>query len=242
MHTQAKQKKHKPTGATMSSATTTTVAITQIMAPSKIPLPGTELIKTAILPSEWHALLAAETSKPYWTDLQTFVATDRQSFAVYPLTAETFSAFGTAVAPLLDSQEPFFCTLNPINLPSALTPPQKVRVVLLGQDPYHGAGQANGLCFSVHRSIKIPPSLRNMFKELHSDLGVAPSSSGDLTSWAQQGFLNLSNILCNVFTQLSKVCCCLMPHLPCVTARLAPIKVHVLNPDPYHFCNLATNS
>jgi uracil-DNA glycosylase len=70
-----------------------------------------------------------------------------------------------------------------------------VRVVILGQDPYHSQGQANGLCFSVANGIKIPPSLRNIYKELQADLGIEPSSSGDLTSWARQGVLLLNATL-----------------------------------------------
>lgn len=73
--------------------------------------------------------------------------------------------------------------------------PQDVRVVILGQDPYHGAGEAMGLSFSVPAGVKIPPSLRNMYKELASDLGVAPAASGDLTHWAQQGVLLLNTSL-----------------------------------------------
>ncbi|MEP2735446.1 MAG: uracil-DNA glycosylase [Erythrobacter sp.] len=77
----------------------------------------------------------------------------------------------------------------------SLTPLPEVRVVILGQDPYHGAGQANGLAFSVADGVKIPPSLVNIFKEIESDLGIAPPSSGDLTHWAQQGVLLLNNTL-----------------------------------------------
>ena len=77
----------------------------------------------------------------------------------------------------------------------ALTAPSDVRVVILGQDPYHSEGQANGLCFSVANGIKIPPSLRNIYKELETDCGIAPSSSGDLSRWAQQGVLLLNATL-----------------------------------------------
>lgn len=76
-----------------------------------------------------------------------------------------------------------------------LTPLEQVRVVILGQDPYHGAGQAQGLAFSVSEGIKIPPSLRNMYKELQRDLGVPPSSSGSLERWAKQGVLLLNAVL-----------------------------------------------
>ncbi len=76
-----------------------------------------------------------------------------------------------------------------------LTPLDKVKVVILGQDPYHGAGQAHGLCFSVPEGVRIPPSLQNIFKELQSDLGLSIPSSGCLESWAEQGVLLLNSIL-----------------------------------------------
>ncbi|MEO1488243.1 MAG: uracil-DNA glycosylase [Pseudomonadota bacterium] len=77
----------------------------------------------------------------------------------------------------------------------ALTPPDTVRVVILGQDPYHGAGQAHGLAFSVQEGVRVPPSLVNIFKELESDLGLARPSHGNLTGWAEQGVLLLNNTL-----------------------------------------------
>jgi uracil-DNA glycosylase len=77
----------------------------------------------------------------------------------------------------------------------AMTPPDTVKVVILGQDPYHGPGQANGLAFSVNKGQAIPPSLRNIFKELHDDLGIAPPTHGDLSGWARQGVLLLNNAL-----------------------------------------------
>ena len=78
----------------------------------------------------------------------------------------------------------------------AMTPLDRVRVVILGQDPYHGPGQAHGLSFSVREGVKLPPSLRNIYQEIEADLGVAPPASGDLTRWAKQGvlLLNLSLI------------------------------------------------
>ena len=76
-----------------------------------------------------------------------------------------------------------------------LTPPEKVRVVIVGQDPYHGPGQANGLAFSVSPGIPIPPSLRNIFREMHEDIGARIPNSGDLTSWAEQGVLLLNTVL-----------------------------------------------
>ena len=122
------------------------------------------------LPPSWHDLLSHETTTPYWSTLQNFVAAERQVANVYPPLGATFHAF-------------------------ALTAPAEVRVVILGQDPYHSQGQANGLCFSVANGVKIPPSLRNIYKELHADLGIAPSTSGDLTSWARQGVLLLNATL-----------------------------------------------
>ena len=76
-----------------------------------------------------------------------------------------------------------------------LTPPEKVRVVIVGQDPYHGPGQANGLAFSVSPGIPIPPSLRNIFREMHEDIGARIPNSGDLTPWAEQGVLLLNTVL-----------------------------------------------
>ncbi|WP_271439839.1 uracil-DNA glycosylase [Pontixanthobacter luteolus] len=76
-----------------------------------------------------------------------------------------------------------------------LTPLDQVKVVILGQDPYHGAGQAHGLCFSVARDIKVPPSLINIYKELESDLGISPPGHGNLEPWARQGVLLLNNTL-----------------------------------------------
>ena len=122
------------------------------------------------LPPLWHDLLAHEMSEPYWLKLQNFVDAERQVTNVYPPLGATFRAF-------------------------ALTAPLDVRVVILGQDPYHSQGQANGLCFSVTNGVKIPPSLRNIYKELYADLGIAPSISGDLTSWARQGVLLLNATL-----------------------------------------------
>jgi len=89
---------------------------------------------------------------------------------IYPPRADLFSAF-------------------------ALTPPENVRVVILGQDPYHEPGQAHGLAFSVRQGVKVPPSLVNIYKERQSDLGIPPASHGDLTHWAEQGVLLLNTVL-----------------------------------------------
>ena len=118
----------------------------------------------------WRALLADELEQPY---LHTLAERTAQAYArteVYPPREELFSAF-------------------------ALTPPETVRVVILGQDPYHEPGQANGLAFSVKPGVKLPPSLRNIYQELESDLGIAPAASGDLRAWARQGVLLLNTVL-----------------------------------------------
>ncbi len=119
----------------------------------------------------WKALLAPEFSKPYMTDLKTYLQERRGAGArVFPKGADYFRC--------LD-----------------LTPPEKVRVVILGQDPYHGEGQAHGLSFSVKPGVRIPPSLVNIYKELQSDLGIAPAKHGFLEHWAKQGVLLLNSVL-----------------------------------------------
>ena len=123
-----------------------------------------------VLPPAWRALLQEETEKPYWKALAECVDAAYEAGAVYPPRAMLFSAFER-------------------------TPPDKVRVVILGQDPYHEPGQAHGLAFSVRRGVKLPPSLRNIYQELESDLGIAPAASGDLRAWARQGVLLLNTVL-----------------------------------------------
>jgi len=115
-------------------------------------------------------VLQAELAKPYWPDLQRFVAQERALHAVYPPPAEVFAALH-------------------------LTPHADVKVLILGQDPYHGAGQAHGLCFSVRPGVPVPPSLVNIFKELRSDLGIEPPGHGCLEAWARQGVLLLNATL-----------------------------------------------
>ncbi len=116
----------------------------------------------------WHRVLAAEFEKPYFSSLVSFLRHEKQAGKViYPEGKHIFEAF-------------------------ALTPFEKVRVLLLGQDPYHGAGQAHGLCFSVQKGVKCPPSLQNIFKELHDDLGKDLPPHGDLSHWAKQGILMLN--------------------------------------------------
>ncbi len=120
--------------------------------------------------TSWRPLLIEETRKPYYRELQQFVATERQSGTVFPPEAEVFSALH-------------------------LTPVEKVSVLILGQDPYHDDHQAHGLCFSVRPGIAIPPSLLNIFKELNSDLGCKIPDNGYLTRWAEQGVLLLNAVL-----------------------------------------------
>ena len=119
----------------------------------------------------WKALLEAEFSKPYMAQLKTFLQAEKASGKrVFPKGADYFRA--------LD-----------------LTPPDKVRVVILGQDPYHGEGEAHGLSFSVRPGVRIPPSLVNIYKELESDLGIPPARHGFLEHWAKQGVLLLNAVL-----------------------------------------------
>lgn len=119
----------------------------------------------------WKHLLEAEFHKPYMAQLKTFLQSERAAGKrIFPKGADYFRA--------LD-----------------LTPPDKVRVVILGQDPYHGEGQAQGLSFSVKPGVRIPPSLVNIYKELQSDLGIAPAHHGFLEHWARQGVLLLNAVL-----------------------------------------------
>lgn len=119
---------------------------------------------------QWKETLAREFTKPYFTELSSFVRTEYTSRTIYPKPANVFRAFD-------------------------LCPFDAVRVVILGQDPYHGPDQANGLCFSVSPGVALPPSLQNIFKEIESDLGHRVSHDGDLTRWAQQGVLLLNATL-----------------------------------------------
>lgn len=118
----------------------------------------------------WREALAAEFDKPYFKKLQEFVTEQRANHTVFPPEDEVFSAFG-------------------------LAPLDEVKVFLLGQDPYHGVNQAHGLCFSVKPGIRIPPSLRNIYKELASDIGCEIPKHGYLTRWAEQGMLMINAVL-----------------------------------------------
>lgn len=123
------------------------------------------------LDPSWQRVLGAEFDKPYMQNLAAFLAAERAAGKViFPPEPLVFNAFNH-------------------------TPFEQVRVVIIGQDPYHGLGQAHGLSFSVPEGIKPPPSLVNIFKEIESDLGVAMSGLGDLTPWANQGVLLLNAML-----------------------------------------------
>ena len=120
--------------------------------------------------TDWNPLLNAEFDKPYWSELMHFVASERARGPVYPPAEEVFAALH-------------------------LTPHASVKALILGQDPYHGPHQAHGLCFSVRSGVAKPPSLENIHKELHDDLGCAIPSHGSLESWARNGVLLLNATL-----------------------------------------------
>jgi uracil-DNA glycosylase len=120
--------------------------------------------------TDWNPILRPQLDAEYWKELQTFVASERKAGAVYPPKDEVFAALH-------------------------LTPFADVKVLILGQDPYHGPGQAHGLCFSVRRGVQTPPSLVNIYKELHADVGCAIPRHGNLEAWAQQGVLLLNAVL-----------------------------------------------
>jgi uracil-DNA glycosylase len=121
--------------------------------------------------SSWKEVLKDEFEKPYFQEIAAFLHKEkREGKTIYPPGPLIFNAF-------------------------ELTPFDKVRVVIIGQDPYHGAGQAHGLSFSVPDGIAIPPSLKNIYKEIENDLGIAPRQSGNLEHWAKQGVFLLNAIL-----------------------------------------------
>ena len=118
----------------------------------------------------WKEHLASEFEKPYFRVLTDFVRQEYATQRIYPKGSQIFNAFDK-------------------------TPFDKVKVVILGQDPYHEPGQAHGLCFSVNEGIALPPSLQNIYKELEDDLGILPKTSGNLERWAEQGVLLLNATL-----------------------------------------------
>jgi uracil-DNA glycosylase len=122
------------------------------------------------LPSAWKPVLGSQLRQPYYHNLTDFLDGERRRFAVYPPERDVFSAF-------------------------KLTAFDDARVVILGQDPYHGEGQAHGLAFSVRPGVTPPPSLRNIFKELQADVGCERPVSGNLKAWAEQGVLLINTVL-----------------------------------------------
>lgn len=119
---------------------------------------------------DWKEILCEEFSKPYFEELVSFVKQEYASGEVFPAGRNIFRAFDKC---------PF----------------EKLKVVIIGQDPYHGDGQANGLCFSVNEGVPFPPSLKNIFKEVSDDIGVPVPRSGELDRWAEQGVLMLNAVL-----------------------------------------------
>jgi uracil-DNA glycosylase len=126
--------------------------------------------KSHFIEESWFNALKEEFNKPYFKSLKKFLEEEKSKYTIFPPGSQIFNAF-------------------------QLTPLTAVKVVIIGQDPYHGPGQAHGLCFSVPNSIQPPPSLLNIFKELESDLGIKISKSGNLEKWAKQGVLLLNATL-----------------------------------------------
>lgn len=120
--------------------------------------------------NSWLERLSEEFQSEYFFELKKFLLQEKSKYTIYPPGSDIFAAF------------------NYISF-------QDVKVVILGQDPYHGPGQANGLCFSVSDGMTIPPSLRNIFKEMNNDLGLSVPNSGNLENWARQGILLLNSTL-----------------------------------------------
>jgi uracil-DNA glycosylase len=120
--------------------------------------------------TDWNPPLRDQFEQPYWKDLQAFVEAERAAHVVYPPPADVYAAL-------------------------RLTSCADTRVMILGQDPYHGPGQAHGLCFSVRRGVRVPPSLRNIHTELHDDLGLPIPDHGNLEPWARSGVLLLNATL-----------------------------------------------
>ena len=125
---------------------------------------------TVRIDESWRQALSAEWDKPYFVQLTQWVREQYRAGLVFPPGRQIFAAFDA-------------------------TPFDQVKVVILGQDPYHGDGQANGLCFSVNPGVAFPPSLLNIFKEVHDDTGAPMPKDGDLTRWARQGVLLLNSTL-----------------------------------------------
>lgn len=122
------------------------------------------------LGNDWDEILADEWAKPYYQQLRQFLKAEYSSQRIYPHMNDIFNAL-------------------------KYTSFENTKVVIIGQDPYHGAGQAHGLCFSVKQGVMAPPSLKNIFKELYADIGKPVPPHGELTDWAKQGVLLLNNVL-----------------------------------------------
>ncbi len=122
------------------------------------------------LGNDWDEILADEWAKPYYQQLRQFLKSEYSSQKIYPHMNDIFNAL-------------------------KYTSFENTKVVIIGQDPYHGAGQAHGLCFSVKQGVMAPPSLKNIFKELYADIGKPVPPHGELTDWAKQGVLLLNNVL-----------------------------------------------
>ena len=122
------------------------------------------------LGNDWDEILADEWAKPYYQQLRQFLKAEYSSQKIYPHMNDIFNAL-------------------------KYTAFEDTKVVIIGQDPYHGAGQAHGLCFSVKQGVMAPPSLKNIFKELYADIGKPVPPHGELTDWAKQGVLLLNNVL-----------------------------------------------
>ena len=143
--------------------------------PAWLDLPDTTLAELPVkafpdLPTSWEPYLSTELAESYMQDLADFLQEERKSHPIFPPHEATFNAL-------------------------LFTPYEDVKVLILGQDPYHGPGQAHGLSFSVQDDIRIPPSLQNMFRELENDLGFERPESGNLQAWAEQGVLMLNAVL-----------------------------------------------
>ncbi|NPA66585.1 MAG: uracil-DNA glycosylase [Epsilonproteobacteria bacterium] len=118
----------------------------------------------------WKAVLAEEFAKPYMLELKQFLLEEKKHYTIYPAGKNIFNAYNT-------------------------TPFEKVKVVIVGQDPYHGPNQAHGLCFSVLNGVPFPPSLQNIYKELVDDMGCSYPTTSELTPWAEQGVFLINAVL-----------------------------------------------
>ena len=125
---------------------------------------------TPQIDNTWLEALKGDFFAPYFSSLKEFLIEEKKKYVIFPPGKEIFAAYN-------------------------MTPLDKVKVVIIGQDPYHGRGEANGMCFAVNDQVPLPPSLVNIFKELHDDVGCEIPRSGNLVKWAQQGVLLLNSVL-----------------------------------------------